>query len=272
MARAWKLFVILAVVACLPFLLGVDGCGGGGGLLSVDEPTEIRIGQQAAADIERQYGVVNDPVQTPRIQTIGRRIAAVSERPNLPWTFRILNTNAVNAFALPGGYLYVTRGLLAQNVSDAELSGVMGHEIAHVNQRHSVKAIERGMQYQLLSDLILRNSGEGLRTAANLAVQYAVELPHSRSDEYEADDVGIRLAYNAGYPANGLLAFLQRLQALSGPSRTPEWMSTHPLTAERIDRARTITAQVQGQPRPVPVVFSPDIAKAQDPKAVPAAP
>jgi len=245
---------MLLALSGLPFLLGIDGCGGGG-LVSVDQSTEIRIGQQAAADIERQYGVVNDPVPLNRINTIGRRIAAVSQRPGLPWTFRILNQNSINAISLPGGYIYVTRGLLGAGVSDAELAGVIGHEVAHVNERHSVRAIERGMTYSLLSELVLGRSSQALQTAANVAIQYAIELPHSRQDEYESDDVGMRLAYNAGYPAGGLLAFLQRLQSAAGPSRTPEWMSTHPLTPDRIARAQQQLAQVQTQPRPVPIVY-----------------
>lgn len=233
------------------FLLGADGCGSANPL-SIDENTEIRIGQQAAAETEAQYGLANNPTQTTRVQRIGRAIAAVSERPNLPWTFKIINVADVNAFAFPGGPIYVTRGLIEQNLPDAELSGVLGHEIAHVNERHSVNAIERAMTYSLLSDLVLGKNA-ALRTATDLAVQYAIQLPHSRQDEYEADAVGIRLAYNAGYPANGMVAFLRRLQQLSGPSRSPEWLSTHPLTTERVQRAEQITAQVSGQRRPVPI-------------------
>ncbi|MHB9106197.1 MAG: M48 family metallopeptidase [Armatimonadota bacterium] len=237
-------------------MLGVTGCDSGG-IVNINEATEIDIGRQAASDIERQYGVVNDPVQTPRVQRIGRSIAAVSGRPNLPWTFRILNINEVNAISLPGGPIYVTRGLLAQNISDNELAGVLGHEIAHTQERHAVNAIERAMTYQLLSELVLGDAG-AVRVAADLAVQYALELPRSREAEYESDSLGIRLAYNAGYPANGMVLFLQRLQALTGTGRTPEWMRTHPLTADRIARAQQIAGQVQGQARPVPVALFED--------------
>jgi len=255
MPRWWKWFVGPVALMAVSVILGLTGCDGG--IVNINEATEIDIGRQAASDIERQYGVVNDPVQTPRVQRIGRAIAAVSDRPNLPWSFKILNTNQVNAFALPGGPVYVTRGLLAQGVSDNELAGVIGHEIAHTQERHAVDAIERAMTYQLLSELVLGDAG-ALRVATDLAVQYALELPRSREAEYESDSIGIRLAYNAGYPANGMVLFLQRLQALSSGTRTPEWMSTHPLTADRIARAQTIAAQVQGQARPVPVLHFED--------------
>jgi predicted Zn-dependent protease len=252
--RGWLQGIIVALLLIgVPTLLGINGCGSP---LSIDESTEIRIGQQAAADLEAQYGVVTGTQQARRVANIGQRIAAVSERPDIPWSFEILNTSEVNAFALPGGPVYVTRGLIEEGVSDAELAGVIGHEIAHVNQRHSVRAIERAMTYQLLSDLVLGRSDQGLQVAADIAMQYAIQLPRSRDAEYESDVVGTRLAYNAGFPANGLLLFLQRLQAMSGRARTPEWMSTHPLTAERIDRAQQLVASLQGQPRPVPVALT----------------
>lgn len=260
MPRWWKWLIGPASLVLV--MLGITGCsGGGGGLVNISEQDEIDIGRQAAADLERQYGVVNDPVQTPRIQRIGRAIAAVSGRPNLPWTFKIINISDVNALSLPGGPVYVTKGLVALNLSDNEMAGVLGHEIAHIKERHSVKAIQRGMTYQLLSELVLSHSGAAVQTAANLAIQLALELPHSREDEYQADSVGIRLAYNAGYPATGMALFLQRLQAMVGTSRSPEWLSTHPATAERVTRAQQIAAQVQGQARPVPVLLIEDSEK-----------
>jgi len=255
--------VVVAIIG-LPFVLGASGCGGGSGLVSIDTPTEIRIGQQAAADLEHQYGVVNDPTQTARIRRIGDAIAVVSGRPDLPWSFKILNMSDVNALSLPGGPVYVTKGLVALNLSDNEMAGVLGHEIAHIKERHAVKAIERGMTEQLLAELVLGNSGAATQAAANLAIQLAVELPHSRDDEYQADQVGIKLAYNAGYPANGLLLFLQQLQAMSGPSNTPAWLQTHPSTPDRVARAQQTVAQVQGQRRPVPVALIEDAKPAPE--------
>lgn len=256
MARLQKRLLLL-VTAMVPLLLMLQGCSGGGsGLFTVDTQTEINIGQQAAADLERQYGVVNDPVQLARIQRIGKAISSVSSRSGLPWTFRILNINDVNALSLPGGFIYVTRGLLATNLPDNELAGVLGHEIAHVVERHSVKTIERNMTYSLLSELVLGGSSQAVQTAANIAIQVALELPHSRQDEYESDAVGTRLAYNAGFPANGLLLFLTRLQQLAGAGGGPDWLQTHPATTDRIAREQQLVTQIQGQPRPVPVALS----------------
>lgn len=180
----------------------------------------------------------------------------LSPRPQLPWTFKIINQQEANAFALPGGPVYVTRGLIALGLSDSELAGVLGHEAAHINQRHSVKAIQRAMTYQLLSDLVLSQNETAMRTAVNLAIQYGAQLPHSRQDEYEADSIGLRLAYNAGYPVNGLVAFLQRLDAISGKNSAPEWLSTHPLTKERVTRADSLADTIGQKQRPVSLTIS----------------
>ena len=252
--RKWWLLIM--TIGLWPVAMGLSGCssGGGGGLVSIDQSTEIQIGQQAAADLEAQYGVVNDPVQTARIQRIGNRIAAVSQRPDLPWSFKILNIADINALSLPGGPVYVTRGLVNLNIPDVEMANVLGHEIAHINNRDSVHAIQRAMTYQLLSDLVLGGSSQAVQTAANLAVQYALELPRSRADEYAADDVGMKLAYNAGYSPQGMVDFLQRLAQITGPSRSPAWTQTHPLTADRVARAQQEATQISALPRPVPVV------------------
>ncbi|HEX2951861.1 MAG TPA: M48 family metallopeptidase [Armatimonadota bacterium] len=255
----WSQWLLPAVIAIsIPLLVGLSGCreGDGNSLFGIGQKSEIQIGRQASADLERQYGVVNNPSQLARIRRIGSSIAAVSQRRNLPWSFKILNMSDVNAMALPGGFVYVTRGLLATNLTDSELAGVMAHEIAHVNQRHTVKAIQRAMTYELLAGLLFGGSSAAIQTAAGLAIQYALELPHSRSDEYEADAIGIRLAYNAGYPADGLVQFLRVLQSMTGRQRTPEWLQTHPLTSARIARAQQIANQISGKPRPVPLALS----------------
>lgn len=250
--RAWRsVFLAILLVIGIPVLMG-SGCSSP---LSIDQPTEIQIGQQAATDLEKQYGVVNDPAGTARINRIGMNIARNTPRADLPWSFKILNDSSVNALSLPGGFVYVTKGLMDLNVPDSELAGVLGHESAHVVERHSVKAIQRSMQYSLLEELVLGRSSQSVQTAANLSVQYGLELPHSREDEYQADLVGTKLAYNAGNPSNGLLQFLIRLQQLTGPSSTPGWASTHPLTQDRITREQQLVATLQNARRPVPIVF-----------------
>lgn len=254
MLRWWKWILLGLMTAALPFVMGAGGCGGsGGGLLSISQSQEIQIGQQAAADLEAKYGVVNNPTETARVQRIGLSIARISPRADLPWTFKVLNMSDINALSLPGGFVYVTQGLMNLNPPDDQLAGVLGHESAHVVERHSVKAIERAMTYQLLEELVLRNSGAAVQQAANMAVQLAVELPHSRADETQADEVGMKLAYNAGYSPYGLPNFLKKLNEVSGPSRTPGWLSDHPSTPDRITKTEAEAAQLEKTPRPVPI-------------------
>jgi len=251
--RSWWRWVLLGMVcAGVPFVLGSSGCGGG--VLSIDDQTEIKIGKQAAAETEQKYRVIDGTPDAERVERIGKAIAAGSERKGIPWSYKVLDMKDVNAFSLPGGPVYVCRGLLETGLSDDELAGVLGHETAHINQRHSAKAIQRAMTMELLSNLALRNSGSIMQSAAGLAMQYGMTLPRSREDEYEADSVGLRLAYNAGYPADGLVKFLKKLDKLSGAGGSAEWMQTHPDTKARVARAQRLADTVAPLKRPVPLI------------------
>ena len=255
MSRFFRWCLLTLVVACLPFLLGAGGCGDSG-VMVIDEASEISIGKQAAADIEREYRVLPDHPAAGRVERIGRQVAAASKRPTLPWTFKIVDEQAPNAFALPGGPIYVTKGLLDLNVSDDELAGVLAHETAHINQRHSAKRIEQALAIAIVSDIALGRADNMTRAAVGLAVQIGIELPHSRTAEYEADALGIRLAYNGGYAAHGLVDFLKRLDAMPNAQTSPEWMQSHPATKARIERTGKIVTEVTALPRPVPIELS----------------
>ena len=256
MLRLFRWCLIMLIVACAPFLLGSGGCGDGGGIISIDEASEISIGKQAAADIEQEYRVLPDDPDAGRVERIGRRVAAASRRTNLPWTFKVIDEKDPNAFSLPGGPIYVTKGLLDMKVSDDELAGVLAHETAHINQRHSVKRIEQALTIGIVSDIALRRADDMTRVAVGLAVQIGIALPHSRTAEYEADAMGIRLAYNGGYVAGGLVDFLKRLDAMPNAPKSPEWMQDHPATKARVERTGKIAAEVTALPRPVPIELS----------------
>jgi predicted Zn-dependent protease len=199
---------------------------------------EIRIGREAAVDLERRYGVDADPVRTRRLTAVGGRLTAVSVRRDLPWRFRILAVRQVNAVSLPGGFVYVTRGMLDVLRSDDELAYVLAHEIAHVNQRHHVQLIE---QYFALSIVITLLFG-GDATTAQIAdfVGFLLTRGFSRGREFEADDVGVGFAHRAGFRADAGLAVLERLRAIEGrdPSQVEVLFRTHPGLADRIVRMR----------------------------------
>jgi predicted Zn-dependent protease len=185
-------------------------------------------------------GLYADSALQRYVRELGTRLAATSERPNLPWTFRVVDDPVVNAFALPGGFIYVTRGILAHFESEAELAAVLGHEIGHVTARHSVSQLSRQQLAQLglvvgsvLSPEVARFSE--LASAA-LGVLF---LKHSRDAEREADDLGLRYMRRGGYDPREMpdvFTMLERVSGAQSGGRTPEWLATHPNPENR--RAR----------------------------------
>jgi len=249
-------WLLIALILCgLPFLMGSGGCSAGD-IFAISDSDEVTIGQQGGADIEKQYPVVTGTAGAERVERIGRKIAPLTQRPKLPWSFKVVKMDEPNAFALPGGPIYVSTGLLAMNVTDDELAGVLAHEASHVNQRHSVKAIQEAMAVGVISEVALSKSSNSTREVAGLAVQLALTLPHSREAEYEADALGVRLATNAGYSPYGLSEFLTRLNNLTNVAKTPEWFSSHPETKDRVARTKKIAGEVAGLPLPVPLTLS----------------
>jgi predicted Zn-dependent protease len=214
-----------------------------------EDRDEIERGRAADKEIETQYGFYEDEELGAYVTSIGDRMAWLSEHPNLPWTFRVLDSPAVNAFALPGGFVYVTRGLVAYAGSEAELAGVIGHEIGHVTGRHS-----RGRQTGSLiaSLMILAGSlmSETVRDLVSLGVpQLAAGLAltkYSRGHELDADERGIRYATQAGYNPYGIGGFFETLQSLeehSDRKKLPGWISTHPQVDDRIERSNGWAAE-----------------------------
>ncbi len=198
----------------------------------VSESQEIEMGQQSAAEVRSSIGLYPDSSAQAYVSTIGRKIAATTERPNLPWSFQIVEDPAVNAFALPGGFVFVTRGILTHLNSEAELATVIGHEIGHVTARHSVQQISRAEIAQLgigigsvVSSDVARYS-DVLSGGLNILM-----LKYSRDAENQADQLGFRygLANNYDVRAMGnLFQTLQRVTAASGGGRVPQWLATHP--------------------------------------------
>jgi predicted Zn-dependent protease len=227
---------ILLLTACLTLAAAVDPPAASAALISTSQ--EIRIGREAARDLERRYGVDAHPVRTRRMSAVGGRLTALSARRDLPWRFRILAVRQVNAVSLPGGFVYITRGMLDVLRSDDELAYVLAHEIAHVNQRHHVQLIE---QYFALSIVITLLFG-GDATTAQIAdfVGFLLSRGFSRGREFEADDVGVGFAHRAGFRADASLAVLERLRAIEGrdPSQVEVLFRTHPGLADRIVRMR----------------------------------
>jgi len=213
----------------------------------MSEAEEIAIGQQADAEVRREMGVYDDPDLQRYVADIGYRLAQLSHRPNLPWSFTVVDHPAINAFALPGGYIYITRGILSYLDNEAELAGVLGHEIAHVTARHAVQQSTRaglgGIGLTVLGIFVpaTRPLGDLTSTALGLAF-----LKYGRDDERESDRLGMEYAAKAGWDPTGVPEFLSTLARIDELSErgVPNWLSTHPEPAERVVEARPIAAKL----------------------------
>jgi predicted Zn-dependent protease len=238
----------LLAFAALTALVPLAGCNN---LVEIDEPHEVQIGQDAARKLEAEQGVWNDAAQTARLQRIGMSIARKTPRPNLPWSFKITNNSQINAMALPGGFVYATRGLIESGISDQELAGVMGHEIAHVTQRHAIKIMEKAMTGEMIVAIVTKDSSSDIQAASDIALDLILRKGY-REEEYDADRVGTRWAYNSGYQPGGLLDFLKVIKQKEGgkPSNLEVWVSTHPPTDSRIARLQEWIPTLTATPRP----------------------
>ena len=217
-------------------------------LMLVSEGQEIQMGAQYDSQVVTSIGVYPDPALQTYVADLGRKLAATSERPNLAWTFRVVDDPSVNAFAIPGGHVYVTRGILAHITNEAELATVMGHEIGHVTARHTAQQ----MTQQQLAGL-----GLAIGTIASSRIaQYAGQasqalqvlfLKFSRDDESQADQLGIRYSSRANYDSREMIHVMQMLDKIETESggKLPEWLATHPAPANRIEHINAILAGTQ---------------------------
>lgn len=210
----------------------------------ISEKDEIALGQKTDTDIQAQYGFYADSSLNEYVRKVGMQLSPHTHLPNLSYHFVIIDTPVVNAFAAPGGYIYVTRGILAIMNSEAELAAVLGHELGHVNARHSVKKLSELYLVQLgmtvgsaLSKTFAKLSG-----LSGVGIQLLF-LKFSRDDEREADALGVEYARKASYNPAEMVSFFSSLQKfgdLSGGKSLPGFLSTHPLTSERIQNVKSM--------------------------------
>ncbi|HJU42188.1 MAG TPA: M48 family metalloprotease [Vicinamibacterales bacterium] len=235
------LFTILVTAAC-----ATNPVTGKRQMSLLSEAEEIAIGQQQDAEIRREMGVYDDPELQRYVNEVGQELARVSHRPNLPWTFTIVDSPAINAFALPGGYIYVTRGILAYLDDEAELAGVLGHEIGHVTARHAAQAYTRqaqaGIGLAILSIFVPATAPFADLGSAGLSVLF---LRHGRDAELEADRLGVEYGSGAGYDPAGVPRFLATLARIDKLSErgVPNWLSTHPDPGSRVTKAEPVAGK-----------------------------
>ena len=241
----------LVALSLLGLLLWIPSCAvnpvsGRPEIMLLSEGDEVKLGGQTDVQVVKEYGIYDDPKLASYLNDLCRRMGKLSHRPNLPYQFKILDTSVVNAFAVPGGYIYFTRGILASLNSEAELAGVMGHEIGHVTARHSAEKYSRAQLAGIGLGLgsIFSDTFRALSDFAQLGVGMLF-LKFSRDDERQADDLGVEYASRAGYDASQLAHFFETLERMnpgSDRSGLPGWFSTHPNPENRVQvvRARSV--------------------------------
>jgi len=210
---------------------------------------EVQIGAETAQQIESQIPLVSDPYINAYINELGDTIASRTSRSDLDWRFAVVNSHQVNAFALPGGFIYINRGLIEATNSVDELAGVLGHEIGHVVQRHSVEQMQNRQKIGVVATLActLTNLCEsGLGQAAINIGGTAVIARYSRGDEFEADSEAVENVLRVGIDPEGIPALFEILmtQRQTRPTTVEGWFSTHPLEESRIDNARRLIEQI----------------------------
>jgi predicted Zn-dependent protease len=227
--------------------IGNRGVGKGVNLYSLQR--EIALGKQAAMEVEKTAKMINDPVVTEYVNRVGQNLVRNSDA-KVPFTIKVIDSDEINAFALPGGFFYVNSGLILRADEEAELAGVMGHEIAHVAARHGTKTATKGEIMQLATiPLILLGpggwAGYGLYEGLNLAIPMSY-LKFTRDAEREADFLGLQYMYKAGYDPNAFVSFFEKIEAEERrhPGSIPKVFSTHPPTPDRVQKAQEEIATI----------------------------
>lgn len=234
--------LLVALLMATGFLLGWSPVAEAG-LISKEQ--EIEMGRGTAQQLEAKYGIVQDSDMQERVNRIGQSLVAVCKRQDLPYSFKVLNSDEVNAMACPGGFIYVFKGLLDYMPSDAELAGVLSHEVSHVVEKHTVHQIEK----QLLTTILLAVATKGNMNLTGLATQ-ALSAGYSRTDERGADKEGFKLCVKAGYNPYSMVLTINKLEDLSKEKGNPGYglFSSHPEPEERLKRIQKQIAGLKIKP------------------------
>jgi predicted Zn-dependent protease len=227
--------------------IGNRGVGKGVNFYSLDK--EIALGRSLAQQVEQTSKLIKDPVVTEYVNRVGQNLVRNSDA-KVPFTIKVIDSDQINAFALPGGFFYVNSGLILAADSEAELAGVMGHEISHVAARHGTRNATKGeiAQLALIPVMMLGPgglAGLGIYEGLNVAIPLGF-LQFSRENEFEADYLGLQYMYKAGYDPNALITFFEKVEAEEKrqPGKVPKVFSTHPPTPDRVKAIQKEIGQV----------------------------
>jgi beta-barrel assembly-enhancing protease len=246
MTRQLAIAIALGVVVAAPGFAEPRQLGQIGGAvkraqqfkeLQISDAEEQQLGASVSERMRQRYGVAQDAKVHRYVALVGGVLAQASTKPNLPWTFIVLDTDAVNAFAAPGGFIHITRGALALIADEAELAGVLAHELIHVTERHTIRAIQKNKTIQMGADETLSGNAALLNKLTERVYLDIVEKGLGRGEENESDEKGVVIANTVGYAPQGLQRFLTRLQERNKDAKEKRGLfASHPEMKERLDR------------------------------------
>lgn len=207
------------------------------------EQDEIDMGVAADSKMQEENKVLETPA---KIRELMKKIGTASDRSNLNYTIRIIESEEVNAFALPGGYIYLYTGLLDRIENYDELANILGHEAAHICARDGVNQMQKSIMYSIPAQILLQNRSAAIQNAVNAAFTLSM-LKYSRSQELRADTLGVTYAYRAGYNPEGMISFFKKLQKIEGQSSSLNitFLRSHPDIAERIGNVRAVIKELK---------------------------
>jgi predicted Zn-dependent protease len=227
-SRSSILHPLLGTLLCLTLLIPGFGC-------AISEEQEIEMGRQTHGQFEKEFGgLYPDERVQQYVDKVGHSLADFAGRPNLPWQYRVVSSDQINAFALPGGYVYITKGLLSKLQNEAQLASILGHETGHVIKRHSVQQIQRAQGAQFIP-LLAGIFGGGTAGDVAATVTQLGLMKYGRDQEREADFEGLKYMERGGYDPEGIVQAMEILQKASGGRGLPEFLSTHPNPGNRIE-------------------------------------
>jgi predicted Zn-dependent protease len=234
---------VMYVTRFLVVLAGSAAC-------EVSEDQEVALGQRYAEQVEAQLPLVRDAEVNAYVAALGAQIARHTSRSDLAWHFRVVDATEVNAFALPGGFVYLNRGLIERADRMHELAGVLGHEIGHVALRHSVKQMEKATKTNVGIAVVCTLTGWCEGGAAQVAINVAGSAwfaHHSRQDEAAADSDAVFTVTRAGIDPTGIPLFFEKLlrERRAAPGLFDSWFRTHPLEEDRVDRTRALVRSLR---------------------------
>ena len=239
---------ILLILSVVILSCATTGPGGKRSVIIIPSSQEVAIGAGMAQEVERTETVFADSAWQSYLNEVGQKIVAVCDRRDIEYHFTVIESDQINAFAAPGGFVYFYTGLLREMDNEAEMAAVVAHEISHVVARHSVKRIQAALGVAMAYNLVFgeAGTGEAMEAAIGIGLNLAF-ADYSRDNEREADRFGIHYMVAAGYDPNGALGMFDKLAALGGDGSSNVFehlASSHPETQERISNARTQIAEM----------------------------